>query len=495
MKKLKSFVFSIHRVLGTVICLFFFMWFVSGLVLIYHHFPDITDEQKYEKAESLPSLLPDLHNILAYHQIEEGKVKSLSIKSFQGQALFSIKTKDSTYLFCADTTQDVFPITSKTIDNVVKSWVNAPITKIDTIYQRDQWIMYSSYMHKMPMYKYYFNDAEKHQLYISTKTAEVQQMTDKHQRLWAWIGSIPHKFYIPAIRKNADNWIKLIQTAGIIALLAALSGIYVGADVLYRQYKKRRELKSPYKMFEYKWHHILGLIFGIFMVTFAFSGTMALQKIPQWVIKTHGYYRVKDSQMRGSHLNLGNFITDYRTILAQYPNVKRIKWTHFQDTPVYDIIANNERICIDASSVEPKELFLSSENIGKAIHKLHKKEVYKISLINEYEEYYISKWSKLPLPAYKVTIKNDDHSCYYIDPKTGDFKYLNKSKEAKKWIFSGLHYLNIKWLLLHPILWTIAIWTLCLGGASVSFTGIWLGIKYIIRKTKRKQQISYTRKS
>lgn len=157
------------------------MWFVSGLVLIYHHFPDITDEQKYEKAESLPSLLPDLHNILAYHQIEEGKVKSLSIKSFQGQALFSIKTKDSTYLFCADTTQDVFPITSKTIDNVVKSWVNAPITKIDTIYQRDQWIMYSSYMHKMPMYKYYFNDAEKHQLYISTKTAEVQQMTDKHQ--------------------------------------------------------------------------------------------------------------------------------------------------------------------------------------------------------------------------------------------------------------------------------------------------------------------------
>ena len=117
------------------------MWFVSGLVLIYHHFPDITDEQKYEKAESLPSLLPDLHNILAYHQIEEGKVKSLSIKSFQGQSLFSIKTKDSTYLFCADTTQDVFPITSKTIDNVVKSWVNAPITKIDTIYQRDQWIM------------------------------------------------------------------------------------------------------------------------------------------------------------------------------------------------------------------------------------------------------------------------------------------------------------------------------------------------------------------
>ena len=102
--------------------------------------------------------------------------------------------------------------------------------------------------------------------------------------------------------------------------------------------------------------------------------------------------------------------------------------------------------------------------------------------MDEYDEYYLSRTHALPLPVYKVDIDNADKTTYYINPHNGDTKYLTQNKRAKKWVFSGIHYLNIKWLVEHPVIWTILIWTLCLGGAFVSLTGVVLGIKFLKRK-------------
>lgn len=44
--------------------------------------------------------------------------------------------------------------------------------------------------------------------------------------------------------------------------------------------------------------------------------------------------------------------------------------------------------------------------------------------------------------------------------------------------------LDFKFLVERPVLWTVVIWTLLLGGAVVSFTGIVLSVKYIIRLIK-----------
>jgi hypothetical protein len=62
--------------------------------------------------------------------------------------------------------------------------------------------MYTRYLNEMPIYKLYFTNPEKQQLYISSKTGEVLQFTDKAQRSWAWLGAIPHKFYFPFIRQH-----------------------------------------------------------------------------------------------------------------------------------------------------------------------------------------------------------------------------------------------------------------------------------------------------
>ena len=487
MKKVRILMFSLHRVLGTIISLLFLMWFVSGLVLLYHNFPNVTKQQIYENMSLLPDSLPSLDNISKRINISDTDIQSVSISEQKRQTIYTIQTKDSTYLLCADSAKEITPINDQLILATAQHWVNTPILKIDTLLERDIWIMYTRYEKELPIYKFYFDDTEKHQLYISSQTAEVQQFTTETERFWAWVGSIPHKFYIPILRKHTDAWTTALTVSGFIAMIVAMSGMYLGIMVTYRRYRKNKKLTSPYKKPWYSWHHVAGLFFGLFMITFAFSGAMALQKIPQWIIKTHGDYRISDKKLKGKQPKIKNYKLDYRLLKSKYSNIKAIEWTYFRDIPIYNIIDGNKEISIDASSDSIKELYIPTSEVEKAIKSVHGENIkYNISLIYEYDEYYLSRNKNLPLPVYKVMIDNEDHSRYYINPTNGNFSYLNKSRIAKKWVFSGLHYLNIKYLVERPILWTVLIWLLCIGGTIVSGTGVYLSVRYIVRKITSK---------
>lgn len=477
--------FNLHRVFGTIISLFFFMWFVSGLILIYHPYPKVTDEQLFEKMETLPASLPDIQDFL--ERVSE-QPKKIKVHQFQGQTLLSLSTSDSTYRYSADPTQMIKPLTFDFIEQTAKDWVNAPIQKVDTLHQREQWILYSRYEQALPIYKFYFDDKEKHQLFISGRTGDVQQLTDASGRFWAWIGSIPHKFYLPCIRRDIDTWELSISIGGAFCLLAALTGLYVGIYALVKRYKQKSKLESPYRKSGYRLHHIAGLTFGIFLVTWGLSGLMSMQRIPQWLINTNGNYIFNPSKMWGKKpLAADAYKLDYRQLREVYPELKEVNWIHFRSIPAYQIIEGcNERF-IDASSAsEVRELFIPEKTIETGIRKIHgDSAVFHISLIDRYEEYYLSRTDKLPLPAYKVIVDDADRSRYYISPETGYIRYLNKNKMAKKWVFNAFHYLDIKYLVERPALWTFAIWALCMGGTVVSGTGIWLGFRFAKRKTRQ----------
>ena len=169
-----------------------------------------------------------------------------------------------------------------------------------------------------------------------------------------------------------------------------------------------------------------------------------------------------------------------------YPDLKQVGWTHFQGIPIYEIVAGNQKLFIDASFNEAKELFLPSEAIEKSIRAIHGDSVaFTVKLINDYENYYLPWKRDLGLPAYKVEVSDADKSLYYINAKTGDYKYLNQNRKARKWMFQALHYFHIKWLMDRPVLWTVVLWTLSIGCIIVSVTGVWLSWKFLRRKWKQ----------
>lgn len=474
---------SIHRLLGTLISVFFLMWFVTGLVLLYHSFPNLSNEQKYEKQEAISNIQIDINEVLS--RVDEGSdVRDISVRETRGQTLFSLRAKGKTYVICADSTQSVRSTDAKAIAQTVKRWIDVPISRIDTLNERDQWIMYSSYKRKMPIYKYYFDDDDKHQLYISAREGKVLQLTTSSERIWAYVGAIPHKLYFPFLRKYTRAWINSFTVFGIIILIVCIAGMYLGISISYRRYRSTKRLNSPYKNVVYRWHHICGLIFGVFLITWAISGAMSIQRVPQCLVKTQVDYNINSRKIRGERLKVDKYVLDYRALYLSYKDIKEIRWSHYQDTPIYSVVAGDKSYYIDASGEEVKELYLDEKAIDKTIRGIHGDSTrYDISLINEYDNYYLSLGNDLDLPVYKVDVADSDNSVYYINPKTGRYKYLNTNRKVKKWLFSGLHYFKFKFLSDNPCLWTIIIWLLCLGGICVTASGVYMSVSYLRRKS------------
>ena len=109
-----------------------------------------------------------------------------------------------------------------------------------------------------------------------------------------------------------------------------------------------------------------------------------------------------------------------------------------------------------------------------------------VTVLEKYDNYYLNLRRTLELPVYKVEFDDDDHNLYYVNPRDGYIRYLNKNKIVDKWLFSAIHYLNMGWLVNRPWLWTFCLWFLCIGCGIVCFTGVVLGVKtWLIRKKKK----------
>ena len=471
MKKVLGFLFKIHKITGLSVVIFFSMWFLTGIVLVYHPYPKVSEKLLFSKKETLPSSLPELSSVLSK---TDGEVKSLSLKQFQGQTLFSLDN-------APDVTFDV-------VEKVAKHWIDAPIKRVDTLRQREQWVLFTKYDKELPIYKFYFDDAQKHELFISGRTAEVLQMTTSRQRLWAWLGAIPHKFYLPCIRRDVDVWQNTVAIVSGICLIAPFTGWLLGIMIWIKRYRKKHVWQNPYKKRWYRWHFSYGLVFGVFLIGWALSGIFAMQRVPQWMVPMEGDYSFKSSRLWGRGLlPIEAYQLDYRKLRETYPDLKEVEWCRYANIPTYRVIAGEEEFLVDASTDEIKSLQIPEETIVKGLKKIHGEEVeMKVSLLAEFDNYYLSRRVDLELPVYKIEVADANGSLYYVNPSTGYIRYLNNNKIVRKWLFNGIHYLDIDWLVARPWLWYTCIWLLCGGCLVVCISGLVLAWRVLTPKKKKR---------
>lgn len=179
-----------------------------------------------------------------------------------------------------------------------------------------------------------------------------------------------------------------------------------------------------------------------------------------------------------------DYALDYRKAIALTATsddpVKTIEWTHYQGIPLYRLRTVSKEVTLDASTNTIRPFRITEEMILAAVKRLAgDSTTYSITKMNEYDNYYISRRRPLPLPVYKVTFDNKAKDCYYYNLESFRPVHYDTNGRWKRWLYRGLHTLDIKFLVERPALWTVVIWTLLLGGAVVSFTGIVLSVKYL----------------
>lgn len=129
-------------------------------------------------------------------------------------------------------------------------------------------------------------------------------------------------------------------------------------------------------------------------------------------------------------------------------------------------------------------MYFDIPTVKAKLSEVHAEEII-ISTIREYDNYYVDREYKLPLPVYKAEVVDKNHVTYYLKTENGNIRYFNTNTKVRRWAYQILHSFELGFLVKHPVLWNIIMWATMIGGTLVSITGVWLRVKCIIRKVKR----------
>jgi hypothetical protein len=374
---------------------------------------------------------------------------------------------------------------------IASAWTRQPAGAAKEEYntQEDQWTVSEEFSELRPLRKYSWPDGQ--QVYVSTVTGEVVQYTTRASRVAAYFGAIPHWLYFTRLRKRPQQWSRLVIWASGLGTVAAMLGITIGLWMYSpsRNYRRAGSSASfPYHG-QKRWHAILGLFFGLFACTWAFSGMLSMDPAP------------KLQEGAGDELaaRLGAALreTPPLDVFAAKPpqavlaaaeassgsGVKELELTSCAGEPVYLAVLRTGDTRVIPVLGPPTNEFDRDRIITAVERAARPRAITKVRLVTQYESYYLDRNNQLPLPAIFVQLKDPARSMYYIDPKTARIvQSYNSNSRWNRWLYHGLHSMNLPWLYKYRPAWDIAVILLLLGGASLSVTALILAWNVLWRK-------------
>lgn len=480
-------IIKIHRILGTMFSILFLMWFLTGIVMIYHHYPSLSgnDALGYRCEESGRAMLP-LDSIISNVSLSVDSIKEMQVTIMSGTTLLNVKRGSEELLYDCHSGQKVARLLRPALDKVAHSWCDASVVDVDSLDEIDVWLIGAYPFKEYPVYKYTFDDEDKTELYLSSRTGRGLQLTTSESRFWSWVGAIPHWIYIKQLRATGRQpWTDVVLWISGFGILMTLSGIIVGirSMVLARRQRKL----CPYKKPMFRWHHLSGLVFGLFVLAFIFSGFMSLQKVPTSLVPYNEDYTAESFFCGQEFIDPSRYKYDYRKLLKD-SDVRRITLTSCAGMPVFKVEKADGCVLVCAEGDEADTLVIDDgicrEMANRALaHGIG----YSVSVINDYEQGYSSvrKSRKRELPVYRVAINDEYNSRFYVAPKAATAYYSNNNSVMRGILYNTLHSLNCRFFYEHPVLREVILWLLMLGGTVVSLTGVVLGVRYLWRKTEK----------
>jgi uncharacterized iron-regulated membrane protein len=487
-----------HQWSGFVLSIMFFVWFISGFVLMYKDFPYIQQAEIIEKTKAWevgqsllppPAFLPD--------SLQNQKL-GITLTTQMGRPLYRIITPGGAAMsFFGDDGSFFTQITEEQALAIVSDFegkeVQAQAVVLDD--WLDQWTPRTRFIPYLPWYKVKADDGKGTVYYVSSINGEINQKLNLEDKVWAWLGAIPHWIYFKDLRITTQKWRDVVVALSIAGVLMSITGIVIGII----RVKKNRGMKfSPYKKFWFKWHHYTGFIFGLFVFTFILSGLFSMNP---WRWSPPKSLNTEENQRwEGASFNVAlvpDQVAEIVSAMAGQGALKQVEFGVFDGQmllrgqygdrkPVMAKVMGEAYALIDKLPRQQVEEKLTA-TLGMPVAHFEELEVY--------DKYYIDKWKKRPLPVYKASFGDEQGTLVYVDPHMAKvvYKYTTVNK-WERWLYHGLHSFDFPFLLKYRPLWDIVMWLMGLGGLAVSITGVVLTWRWLKRKVTHPRPRGYRAK-
>ena len=262
----------IHRWIGVGMCLLFSAWFVSGIVMIYQPFPSLSDDERIQRSEtiSFETKFTPIHQHLTFRNEWPNKVSLISVLGEPYYWWHNEELDRITTVHAAN--GDIGKFDHNQIRKIAQQFhPDKSIITIQPPIDYDQWIVSNRFDPYRPFYRVEFGDEAKTQIYISSRNAQVLQQTTQLQRGWNYIGAVVHWIYPTILRKHWAAWDQLVWWLALVGIVSAATGLVIG---IIRTF----QAKNSFSNFEgwMKWHHLIGLIIGVVVLSWIFSGWLSM---------------------------------------------------------------------------------------------------------------------------------------------------------------------------------------------------------------------------
>lgn len=477
----------VHRWLGVALCLLFLLWFPSAIGIMYWDFPDVGQADVIAHAAPIDASKIRLSPAEAYARLGlDEEVDAAQLSTFDGRPTYRFGGGFGEYIVYADTGDEQRDIPEAMVHRIAEAWTQQPASRarIEQVTEVDQWTVQLRLADLSPLWKFSWPDGE--QVYVTQTTGDVVQHTTPSSRLGAYVGAIPHWLYFTPLRRNGATWSRIVIWASGIGTIAAILGVIIGAW-MYSPGKRYRYAgvpsRIPYRG-QKRWHTVLGLIFGVATVTWAFSGMLSMDPFPSRT--GAGPAPGIPDALRGQ-LSLPAFSTkDPREALEQLRGlaVKQLEFASLGDEPFYlATLAPGDTRIVPVNG-QPMTAF-DHERIIRLVEAAASPATVEISVRTQYDRYYLDRRRQRPLPVILARLDDEAGSRYYIDPRTARVVgSYDSSAWVSRWLYNGLHSLNFPWLYNYRPLWDIVVITFMLGGTALCVTSLILAWRVLGRRLR-----------
>ena len=474
----------VHRWFGVGLCLFFLLWFLSGIGMMYWEFPSVGPADRLERASALDPDSVRLTPAEAFAKAGQSQpVTDTRLSVFDGRPVYRFRSGRQEAVVYADVGERRGEITKEMMQRVATAWTGQTATpaSVEEVDDVDQWTVQLRAF--KPLWKYTWPGGE--QVYVSETTGEVVQYTTTGARLRAYAGPIPHWLYFTPLRKHGPQWSTFVIWISAAGAATAILGLIVGISV-YSPQKRYLDAGSPTRI-PYRgpkrWHTMFGLIFGTGAVTWAFSGMLSMDPFPGFRTSSGRLNGEEFARSLRGNVRLSSFDRKSpREALMQLTGMKvrELELIEVAQRPFYVASGGPGDTRIVALDGPPRSEF-EPQSLEEAVIQGTRRtsspassvERPAIDRIHQYDRYYLDRRRRLPLPVLRVRLNDAASTRYYIDPKTARVVGSYSSGDwMTRWVYHGLHSLSFPWLYNHRPLWDIVVIAFMLGGAALSMTAL-----------------------
>jgi hypothetical protein len=496
-----------HRYLGIPLSVLFVLWFVTGIAMIYvGGMPTLSAQSRLEH-------LPPLDLAAVRYTPAEAAERAASgfgrvaLTTVLGRPAYRFASPYGNATVFADTGEPLEEIDAETARGVAAAFVAQPTHAVElvrTVERPDQWTLQMS--RDMPLYKFAVDDGEGTEVYVSQYAGEVRLVTTTKTRTLAWIATIPHWFYITPLRTNQPLWYwTVVVTSGLGCVLAIL-GLVLGITQFHKSKPFRWSSAVRYQGWM-RWHYISGVFFGIFALTWVFSGLLSMEPF-DWA--NADSLEIRGDALTGGPVELERFPrfeAQRWNALLSGRTLKELEFRRIDDAPYYLARytgtsaapdprrerlhqpypitgrAEPQHMLVDARTLAAHtELFPTENLLARLRAAAPDASIVSHELLESYDSYYYSRNGQAALPVLRVKFADPMETWVYVDPELGQLvASIHRLQRVERWLYNGLHSLDFGFWYDRRPLWDIGMILLSVGALVTTTIGLWLGFKRLRR--------------